>query len=160
MKPEPPTGSMTSPTSVFVFSLLACTLVASPTVAETLSSSARSTTEPVLIKKLLDEATSYQAHNVAVIGIAKDIEKWPPMPCGTRQRGIRYDSYVFKVEDESGSIRVEAMGTCGVQGVVEPVREGDRVLVEGICIQLLSGNLRSPTPFIFTAGMAIRRLPQ
>jgi hypothetical protein len=113
-----------------------------------------------LIKKLLDEATSYQAHNVAVIGIAKDIEKWPPMPCGTRQRGIRYDSYVFKVEDESGSIRVEAMGTCGVQGVVEPVREGDRVLVEGICIQLLSGNLRSPTPFIFTAGMAIRRLPQ
>jgi len=109
---------------------------------------------------LLDEATSYQAHNVAVIGRVTDIEKWPPMPCGPRLLGIRYDSYVFKVEDESGSIRVEAMGTCGVQGVVEPVREGDRVLVEGICIQLLSGNLRSPTPFIFTAGMAIRRLPQ
>ena len=160
MKPETPTGSMTSPTSVFVFSLLACTLVAYLTVAETLSSSAQSTTEPVLIRTLLDAATSYQAHNVAVIGIAKDIEKWPPMPCGKLPRGIRYDNYVFKVEDESGSIRVEAMGTCGVQGVVEPVREGDRVLVEGICIQLPSGNLRSPTPFIFTASMAIKRLPQ
>jgi hypothetical protein len=151
---------MTSPTSIFVFSLLACTFVTSPTVAETLSSSARSTTQPVLIRKLLDEATSYQAHNVAVIGIAKEIEKWPPMPCGKYQRGIRYDSYVFMVEDESGSIRVEAMGTCGVQGVVKPVREGDRVLVEGICIQLQSGNLRSPTPFIFTASMAIRQHPQ
>ncbi len=40
----------------------------------TLSSSARSTTEPVLIRTLLDKATSYQAHNVAVIGIAKNIE--------------------------------------------------------------------------------------
>jgi hypothetical protein len=149
---------MTSPTSVFVFSLLACTLIASPTVPEPLPSSARSTTEPVLIRTLLDAATSYQGHNVAVIGIAKDIEKWPPMPAG--KCGIRYDSYVFKVEDESSSIRVEAMGTCRVKGVVEPVREGERVLVEGIFIQLLSGNLRSPTPFIFTSGMAIRRLPQ
>jgi hypothetical protein len=160
MKPYTPTDSMTSPKLLFVFTLLAYTLVASPTVAETFSSSARSTTEPVLIRKLLDEATSYQAHNIAVIGIVKDIEKWPPMSCGQRQRGIRYDSYVLIVEDESGSIRVEAMGTCGVQGVVEPVRVGDRVLVEGICIQLLSGDLRSLTPFIFTAGMAIRRLPQ
>ena len=111
---------------------------------------------------MLDAASSYQAHNVAVIGRVTDVEKLPPMPagkCGNRY-GIRYDSYVFKVEDESGSIRVEAMGTCGIQGVVEPVREGERVLVEGIFIQLLSGNLRSPTPFIFTAGMAIRRLQQ
>ena len=158
MKPETPTGSMTSPTSVFVFSLLACTLVAYPTVAETLSSSAQSTTEPVLIRKLLDAATSYQAHNVAVIGRVTDVEQRQPIPAG--KCGIRYDDYVFTVEDESGSIRVEAMGTCGVQGVVEPVREGDRVRVEGLFIQLLSGNLRSPTPSIFTASMAIKRLPQ
>lgn len=143
---------------MFVFSLLACTLVASPTFPDTLSSSARSTTEPVRIRTLLDAATSYQAHNVAVIGIAKDIEKWPPLPAG--KCGIRYDSYVFKVEEESDSIRVEVMGTCGVQGVAEPVREGDRVFVEGIFIQLLSGNLSSPAPFIFTMGRAIRRLPQ
>jgi hypothetical protein len=158
MRPETLTGSITSPTSVFVFILLACTLVASLAVPETLSSSARSTTEPVLIRTLLDAATSYHAHNVAVIGIAKDIEKWPPMPGG--KCGIRYDSYVIKVEDETGSIRVEAEGTCRVQGLVEPVQEGDRVLVEGIFIQLQSGNLRSPTHFIFTTGMAVRRLPQ
>jgi hypothetical protein len=107
---------------------------------------------------LLDGATSYQAHNVAVIGRVTEVEKWPPMPAG--KCGIRYDTYVLKVEDESGSIRVEAVGTCGVQGVVDPVQEGDRILVEGIFIQLQSGNLRSPTHFIFTTGLAIRRLPQ
>jgi len=148
---------MPSPTSVFGFALLACTLVASPTVSEPLPSSARSTTEPVLIRTLLDAATSYQAHNVAVSGRAKDVEKWSPVPAG--KCGILYDSYVFKVEDESGSIRVEAMGTCGVRGMVEPVREGDRVFVEGVFIQLLSGNLSSPIPYIFTMGRAIRLLP-
>src|SRR5256885_12604246 len=112
MKPETPTGSMTSPTSVFVFSLLACTLVGSPTFPSPLPASPQPPTEPILIRTLLDATPSYQAHNVAVMGIAKDIEKWPPMPAG--KCGIRYDSYVFKVEDDSGSIRVEAMGTCGV----------------------------------------------
>src|SRR6266513_4866498 len=156
MKPETPTGSMTSPTSVFVFSLLACTLVGSPTFPSPLPASPQPPTEPILIRKLLDAASSYQAHNVAVIGRVTDVEQRQPILAG--KCGIRYDDYVFTVEDESGSIRVEAMGTCGVQGVVEPVREGDRVLVEGICIQLPSGNLRSPTPFIFTASMAIKRL--
>jgi len=158
MKPETPTGSMTSPTSVFVFSLLACTLVGSPTFPSPLPASPQPPTEPILIRKLLDAATSYQAHNVAVIGRVTDVEQRQPIPAG--KCGIRYDDYVFTVEDESGSIRVESMGTCGVQGVVEPVREGDRVRVEGLFIQLLSGNLRSPTPSIFTASMAIKRLPQ
>lgn len=151
---------MTSPTLIsFVFSLLACTLAASPTFPSPLPSSPQPPTEPVLIRTLLDAALSYQAHNVAVIGRVTDVEKWPPMPAGTTCR-IRYDSYVFKVEDESGSIRVEAQGTCRVQGVVEPLLAGDRVRIEGIFLQLLSGNLRSPIPFIFTKGIAIRRLPQ
>ena len=111
-----------------------------------------------MIRTLLDAASSYQAHNVAVIGRVTDVEQQPPIAAG--KCGIRYDDYVFTVEDASGSIRVEAMGTCGVQGVVEPVREGDRVRVEGLFTQVLSGNLRSSTPFIFTTYMAVRLLPQ
>lgn len=151
---------MTSRTLIsFVLSLLTCTFAPSPTFPEPLPSSARPTTNPLPIRTLLDGATSYQAHNVAVIGRVTDVEKWPPIPGGKSCR-ILYDTYVLKVEDESGSIRVEAMGTCRVQGVVEPMREGDRVLVEGIFIQLQSGNLRSPTHYIFTTGLAIRRLSQ
>lgn len=151
---------MTSPTLIsFVFSLLGCTLAASPTFPSPLPASSQPPTEPILIRTLLDAAPSYQAHNVAVIGRVTDVEQWPPIPGGKWCR-IRYGSYVLIVEDESGSIRVEAQGTCRVQGLVEPVQEGDRVLVEGIFIQLQSGNLHSPTHFIFTTGMAVRRLPQ
>jgi hypothetical protein len=150
---------MTSRTLIsFVVSLLTCTVAASLTFPEPLPSSARPT-DPLPIRTLLDGATSYQGHNVAVIGRVTDVEKLPPMPAGKGCR-IRYDTYVLNVEDESGSIRVEAMGTCQVEGVVNPVQEGDRVLVEGIFIQLQSGNLRSPTHYIFTTGLAIRRLPQ
>src|SRR6267143_397661 len=153
------TVGMTSPTLIsFVFSLLACTLAASPTFPSSLPASPQPPTEPILIRTLLDAAPSYQAHNVAVIGRVTDVEPRPPIPAG--KCGIRYDDYVFTVEDASGSIRVEAMGTCRVQGVVEPVREGDRVRVEGLLIQLLSGNLGSSTPFIFTTYIAIRLLPQ
>lgn len=150
---------MTSPTLVsIVFSLLACTLAASPTFPSPLPASPQPPTEPILIGTLLDAAPSYQAHNVAVIGRVADVEQRPPIPAG--KCGIRYDDYVFTVEDVSGSIRVEAMGTCGVQGVVEPVQEGDRVRVEGLFIQLQSGNLSTPFIFISTTYMAIRLLPQ
>lgn len=151
---------MTSPILISCgFSLLACTLAASPTFPSPLPESPQPPTEPILVRTLLDAVPSYQAHNVAVIGRVTDVERWPPIPGG--KCGIRYDSYVFTVEDASGSIRVEAMGTCRVQGVIEPVREGDRVRVEGLFIQQpLSGHRRSSTPVIFTTYMAITLLPE
>jgi hypothetical protein len=144
MKPEKP--------CVLAIVLLAGLLTGFPIFSE-----AQSTTEPVMIKTLLTEATSYQGHAIAVVGTATAVEKWPPV---RHKCGIHYDRYVFDLKDESGSIRVEVMGMCGTQGEVEMARNGDRVLVEGVFIQLLSGNLSSPTTFISALNQAVRRLPQ
>ena len=111
-----------------------------------------------MIKTLLAEATSYQGHEIAVAGIAKDVEARPPMPACKHM--LRYGDYVFDLKDESGSIRVEVMGMCGIpRGGVKIVRDGDRVLVKGVFIQLLSGNLSSPTMFISALTRAVSRLP-
>jgi hypothetical protein len=127
-------------------------------------SEAQSTTEPVMIKTLLADATSYQGHEIAAVGIAKDVEERPPVPACGRGRShrhvLRYGDYVFELKDESGLIRVEVMGTCGNQGGVKIARDGDRVLVKGVFIQLLSGNFSSPTTFISALNQAVSRLPQ
>ena len=112
-----------------------------------------------MIKSLLAEGTSYQGHEIAVLGIANDVEMWPPVPA-CKGGGYRYADYVFDLKDESGSIRVEVMGMCGTSRRVEIVRDGDRVLVKGVFVQLLSGNFSSPTPFIYALNQAVRRLPQ
>lgn len=148
MKPEKP--------CVLAIVLLAGLLTGSPMFSE-----AQSTTEPVMIKTLLADATSYQGHEIAAVGIAKDVEERPPVPaCGRHPLLLRYGDYVFDLKDESGSIRVEVMGTCGNQGGVKIARDGDRVLVKGVFIQLLSGNLSSPTTFISALNQAVSRLPQ
>jgi hypothetical protein len=146
MKPEKP--------FVLAIVLLAGLLTGSPIFSE-----AQSTTEPIMIKTLLAEATSYQGHEIAVVGIAKDVEERPPMRACDK-RVLRYGDYVFNLKDESGSILVEVMGTCGNQGGVKIARDGDRVLVKGVFIQLLSGNLSSPTTFISALNRAVSRLPQ
>ena len=144
---------------VLAIVLLAGLLTGSPMFSE-----AQSTTEPVMIKTLLAGATSYQGHEIAAVGIAKDVEERPPVPaCGSKRHHpslFRYGDYVFDLKDESGSIRVEVMGTCGNQGGVKIPRDGDRVLVKGVFIQLLSGNLSSPTTFISALNRAVSRLPQ
>ena len=146
MKPEKP--------CVLAIVLLAGLLTGSPIFSE-----AQSTAEPVMIKTLLADATSYQGHEIAVVGIAKDIEERPPMRM-CKKHVLRYGDHVFDLKDESGSIRVEVMGTCGKQGGVKIPRDGDRVLVKGVFIQLLSGNLSSPTTFISALNEAVSRLPQ
>ncbi|TKS62779.1 MAG: hypothetical protein EWM73_02138 [Nitrospira sp.] len=145
MKPEKP--------CVLAIVLLAGLLTGSPIFSE-----AQSTTEPIMIKILLTDATSYQGHDIAVVGIAKDVEERLPVPACKHM--LRYGDYVFDLKDESGSIRVEVMGTCGNQGGLKIARDGDRVLVKGVFIQLLSGNLSSPTTFISALNQAVSRLPQ
>ncbi|MBX3303171.1 MAG: hypothetical protein KF693_13235 [Nitrospira sp.] len=72
---------------------------------------------------------------------------------------LYYGDYVFDLEDESGSIRVEVMGTCGNQrGGMKVVRDGDRVLVKGVFIQLQSGNFSPPATFIYALNQAVSRL--
>jgi hypothetical protein len=134
-------------------------LAASPIHSETVPPSTGLRAETVLIRTVLEGATSLQGHAVTVMGKARDVEKWPPLP-GGRSCRIVYDSYIFTVEDESGSIRVEVMGSCGIQGKMDVIRDGEPVLVEGIFIQHLSGNFSSPSPFIYASNQGIRRLPQ
>ena len=143
----------------FAFSMLASTWGNPPAFAEATASS--STSEPIQIGTLLHGATSYQGHSVAVIGMAKEIKTWPPVR-GGRSCGINYDSYSFTVEDASGSIQVVALGTCQIQGVVKPVREGDRVIVEGIFIQPTSHETGSPPDNIYikTPALGIRNVPE
>lgn len=156
MNAEPPRDGRHSILSVCMLGLLVFALVHASVFPGTVSSSPSSPVEPVPIRTLLDGATSYQGHSVAVSGVAKEIEKWPPVPAG--KCGILYDSYIFTVEDESGSIRVEVFGTCHVQGVVELAQDGDRVLVEGVLFQPLSSDSHAPVPWIYTHARAIRRL--
>jgi len=93
------------------------------------------------------------------MGKARGVETLPPFSGGKKCK-IMYDSYIFTVEDESGAIRVEVRGACGIQGQVDIIREGEPVLVEGIFIQLLSGNLSSPSPLIYAVNWGVRRLPE
>ena len=145
MKPEKP--------CVLAIVLLAGHLTGYPIILE-----AQYTSQPFLIKTLLDAGTSYQGHAITVVGIAKDVKEWPPVPAC--KHVLRYGDYVFDLKDESGSIRVEMMGMCGNQrGGVKIVRDGDRVLVNGVFIQLLSGNLNSPTTFIYALNQAVSQSP-
>jgi len=146
MKPEKP--------RILAIVILAGFMTGSPMFLE-----AQSTTEPVMIKTLLADATSYQGHEIAAVGIAKNVEARPPTPAG-RGCVLRYGDYVFDLKDESGSIRVEVVGACGNQGGVTIARDGDRVLVKGVFIQLFSGNLSSPTTFISALNQAVSRLLQ
>ncbi|MGH7216130.1 MAG: hypothetical protein ACREIG_02720 [Nitrospiraceae bacterium] len=138
---------------ILVMVLLAGLLSGSPIL-----SSAQSTTQPVLIKTLLEAATSYQGRAIAVVGIAKDVEELPPTPACKHL--YRFGDYVFELKDESSSIRVEVMGRCGAHGGVKIVRDGDRVLVNGVFIQLQTGNFSSPTMFISALNQAVSLLPQ
>jgi hypothetical protein len=93
------------------------------------------------------------------MGKAREVETLPPLPGGKKCK-IMYDSYIFTVEDESGAILVEVRGTCGIQGQVDVIREGELVLVEGMFIHLVSGNLSSPSPLIHALNWRVRRLPE
>lgn len=150
-------GSM--PLSVLALSLVGCLLAAAPIRSDTEPPATGSTVEPVLIRTLLEGATSYQGHTVAVMGKARGVEVLPPLPGGKKCK-IMYDSYVFTVEDESGTIRVEVRGACGTQGQVDVIREGELVFVEGMFVQLVSGNFSSPSPLIHAWNRKVRRLPE
>ena len=140
------------PLHVLAILLLVGFLTGSPLIP-----AAQTKGQPVLIKTLLAEATSYQGHYVTVMGIAHDVEPQPPAQAC--RRGVtRNGDYVFNLQDESGSIRIEVMGVCGMRGKVDMIGDGESVLIDGFFIQLMSGDLSSPSQFIKAAR--IRYLPQ
>lgn len=57
------------------------------------STSLSQTDQPVSICTLLNSASSFQAHAVTVLGIAKDRQDFPPFYGG--KCGMVYDSYIL-----------------------------------------------------------------
>jgi len=111
--------------------------------------------QPVSIRTLLNSASSFQAHAVTVVGIAKDRQDIPPFSGG--KCGIVYDSYMFTLEDESGSIRIEVFGVCRMSGVRAPVSDGQKALVQGFFIVHSSDGIDAS--LIYTNTFAVKQIP-
>lgn len=110
--------------------------------------------QPVSIRTLLNSASSFQAHAVTVLGIAKDRQDFLPFYGG--KCGIVYDSYIFTLEDESGSIRIEVFGVCRISGVRASVSDGQKVLVQGFFIVHSSDGIDAP--LIYTNTFAVKQI--
>lgn len=110
--------------------------------------------QPVSIRTLLNSASSFQAHAVTVLGIAKDRQDFPPFYGG--KCGMVYDSYIFTLEDESGSIRIEVFGVCRISGVRASVSDGQKVLVQGFFIVHSSDGIDAP--LIYTNTFAVKQI--
>jgi len=115
-----------------------------------------SSAEPTLsLGSLLGSATSYQAHVVTVRGTAKEIQRLPAF-FGGGKCGMVHDSYLFTLEDGTGSVRVEVFGVCRMAGAIAPVADGEEVQLQGLFIVHYSGV--DTAPLIYTNTFAVKRL--
>ena len=110
--------------------------------------------QSVSIRTLLNSASSFQHHAVTVSGIVKDRQDFPPVY--GKNCGILYDSYIFTLEDESSSIRVEVFGMCR-PGVRAPVSDGQKVLVQGVFIVHSSNGIDAPR--IYASSLVVIQDP-
>jgi hypothetical protein len=84
--------------------------------------------EPTPVQDILANPDAYHLRLVTVHGTARDIEPLDPyiLPSGV----TCYGAYLFRLDDETGSLPVAVLGVCGVPVFRDPeVEEGDRVTV-------------------------------
>ncbi len=84
--------------------------------------------EPTPVQDILANPDAYHLRLVTVHGTARDIEPLDPylLPTGV----TCYGAYLFRLDDETGSLPVAVLGICGVPVFRDPeVEEGDRVTV-------------------------------
>ncbi len=87
------------------------------------------TDEPVPIKEVLASPETYHLRPVLLEGIVHNVKPLEPyeQPSGT----VCYSAYLFRLQDETGSLSVAVLGLCGVPMLREPdVAEGDHVFVK------------------------------
>ena len=85
--------------------------------------------ERVSIQKLLSpQATSYQQQLVTLEGVVSALQPEPPVP----GRCLLYGRALFMLDDETGSITVEVLGSCRPSAVEALPKDGDRVRVAGV----------------------------
>lgn len=107
------------------YSLLVASLLLSPADA--------AEPERVSIQKLLSpQATSYQQHLVTLEGVTSDLQVLPPAVGAGKTCRVLYGRASFILEDETGSLTVEVLGSCKQSAVRALPRGGDRVRVTGI----------------------------
>ncbi|MBX3326456.1 MAG: hypothetical protein U0223_19475 [Nitrospira sp.] len=101
--------------------------------------------EYVSIQTLLSpQAASYQRRMVTVQGIANNIEIIPPAPPRPSKQPclLVYGRATFTLEDETGSIPVEVLGSCSPTAMDMLPREGETVRLTGTVHVLKSDSPR------------------
>lgn len=89
--------------------------------------------EYVSIQTLLSpQAASYQRHMVTVQGVANHIEILPASPPRLKQPcQLVYGRATFTLDDETGSLPVEVLGSCSPNALEMLPQEGDTVRLTG-----------------------------
>jgi hypothetical protein len=90
--------------------------------------------EHVSIQTLLSpQAASYQRHMVTVQGIATNIESIPPSPPRPSKQAclLVYGRATFTVNDETGSLPVEVLGSCSPNALDVLPKDGETVRLNG-----------------------------
>ncbi len=82
--------------------------------------------EPTPVQDILANPDAYHLRLVTVHGTARDIEPLAPY---TLSNGVTcYGAYLFRLDDDTGTLPVAVLGVCGVPVFRDPeVEEGDRV---------------------------------
>jgi hypothetical protein len=89
--------------------------------------------EQVSIQKLLSpQATSYQQHLVTLEGVTSELQVLPPAVGAGKTCRVLYGRASFRLEDETGSLTVEVLGSCKQSAARALPRDGDRVRVTGV----------------------------
>jgi hypothetical protein len=82
--------------------------------------------EPITIREILDEPTSFHLKQVTLQGTVRNVRPLDPykLPAGT----ACYGAYLFYLEDDTAAINVAVYGLCGVPTVKDPdVEDGQRI---------------------------------
>lgn len=89
--------------------------------------------EQISIQKLLSpQATSYQQHLVTLEGVTSELQVLPPAVGAGKTCRVLYGRASFLLEDETGSLTVEVLGSCKRNAVRALPKDGDLVRVTGI----------------------------
>lgn len=90
--------------------------------------------ERLLIGKILRHPADYQARVVTVEGRARAVRTLPAHRGTPRCGGSAvYDSQMFTLQDESGTIGIGTGGTCR-PNVIRPVVENERLRIRGVVV--------------------------
>lgn len=84
--------------------------------------------ESITIVELSADPNSYHLQMVMLEGTVHDIKRLVPyeIEAGT----MCYGAYTFRLEDQTGSVKVSVLGVCGLPMIREPdVTEGDRIML-------------------------------